>query len=94
MGDGQECQNCRRSQRNCECKPTIYHRNMDEIVCPYCGYDHKDSWEFFGGRDRECVDMECLNPDCEKKFTAIQNVKITYSTKKIENNIVISGETQ
>jgi sarcosine oxidase delta subunit len=48
----------------------------DEVVCPYCGYVHSDSWELGGdsGEDR------CSG--CEKFFSWTRNVSVSYSTSK------------
>jgi len=52
----------------------IDHDYTDEIICPWCGYRHSDSWEIEPGL-RECE-------NCEKSFYAERNVEVTYSTQK------------
>jgi transcription elongation factor Elf1 len=52
----------------------IKHDYTDEIVCPWCGYRHSDSWETDPGL------QECEN--CGKSFYAERNVEVTYSTQK------------
>lgn len=47
----------------------------EEVVCPYCGYEFSDSWEF----DNE-EDIECEN--CENTFSMNRNVEVSYSTYK------------
>ena len=54
------------------------HTDTDEIVCPHCGYTESDSWEY---QDDEDV-IEC--PECEKPFTYIREVAVSYSTYKEE----------
>jgi len=45
-----------------------------EVVCPYCGYAHQDSWEFSDSDD----DWECY--DCEKHFAFQRVVDVTYES--------------
>jgi DNA-directed RNA polymerase subunit RPC12/RpoP len=57
----------------------IDHSYTDEIVCPYCGYEFGDSWEFFNtGNEDPQIDCE----ECNKTFVASRNETITYSTYK------------
>lgn len=51
----------------------------DEIICPHCGYEYSDSWEY--GSDSEDIGLEEC-PECEKGFYATRRVEITYSTEK------------
>jgi len=55
------------------------HRNTDEIVCPYCGYVHSDSYEAVG--DTDVID-ECVN--CLRKFKWDREVSVTYDSYKID----------
>ncbi len=48
----------------------------DEIVCPWCGYEHGDSWEFKEG-EHQCG-------DCDRKFLMIKHVAVHYSTERLE----------
>ena len=50
--------------------------NTCEIVCPYCGHKHIDSWEMTAG-EWDCV-------DCGKLFFVYRHVEITYSTSPVE----------
>jgi len=36
----------------------IDHNCTDEVVCPYCGYTHEDSHEFFDASGNEVI-VEC-----------------------------------
>lgn len=54
----------------------IDHESTDEIVCPYCGYVHTDSWEWEGHHGTDRCD------DCEKEFYWTRHVDITYDTSK------------
>lgn len=48
----------------------------DEIVCPYCGHEHIDSWE----QPDEVDSFDCH--ECFMDFKMKRNVEITYSTYK------------
>lgn len=50
----------------------------EEIVCPWCGYMIRDSWEL---RD---YDDEYPCPECGKIFEYERNVEVTYTSKKRE----------
>lgn len=49
----------------------------DEIVCPECGYEFSDSWEY---SNRSECEVEC--PECETEFTLKVNFDVTYTTEK------------
>lgn len=51
--------------------------HMDEITCPWCGYEDPDSWEFDSEYDDE---YEC--PECGKKFILEVHTEITYTSKR------------
>lgn len=57
------------------------HTYTDEIICPHCGYEHSDSWEYEGNDGV----IECGN--CEKPFSYCRDVSVTYSTHKEEYEI-------
>jgi len=48
----------------------IDHKFTNEIVCPYCGYEFSDSWEYLDpsndSHDGEEIDVECL--ECGKNL--------------------------
>ena len=54
----------------------INHEFTDEIVCPYCGNECRNSWEFSDEDRYEC-------DECGKEFFHTRNVSIDYSTEKI-----------
>ncbi len=54
---------------------TMYTR---EIVCPHCGRQFTDSWEF-NMDDGEEIDVECRY--CEKEFVVTCDVTVTYSSR-------------
>jgi hypothetical protein len=47
------------------------------IKCPWCLYEHSDSWEVPDWVEEE----ECGN--CDKKFSIERTTEITYTTLKI-----------
>lgn len=59
-------------------EPKIDHEGTNEIVCPWCGYTHCDSWE---RRDED--DTECS--DCGKPFYYSRDTWVSYSTSKNED---------
>ncbi len=40
----------------------IYHEYTDEIICPHCGEEMMDSWEYSEDGEDECW-------ECGKKFS-------------------------
>lgn len=55
------------------------HHNTTHIVCPHCGYAHRDSWEVNDGEEGWFGDREC--GDCGKVFTGQRHISVTYSTE-------------
>lgn len=53
------------------------HDYTDEIVCPYCGHEHGDSYEYFSRND-ESTNIEC--DECGKHFRATMQMTTDYST--------------
>jgi len=59
----------------------IDHEFTDAIVCPWCGCEDHDSWEYhFDGDDQAEVDCR----KCREKFTAERHDRVYYTTMKIE----------
>lgn len=58
----------------------------DDVVCPYCGYESSDSWEYLKDR-RSYKVITCA--DCEKQFSLTITYIATYST---ERNCELNGE--
>lgn len=56
----------------------IDHNCTDEIVCPYCGYEHSNSWEY--NSDSSKIDCE----ECGKEFCYDRDYTVTYCTSKVE----------
>jgi len=63
----------------------IDHKYTENIVCPHCGYEDTDSYEW----ERDAIEVhnaviEC--EDCGKKFSCSREFEITYTTEKYEAN--------
>lgn len=52
-----------------------------EVVCPYCGQEHGDSWEL-SGYDGEESTIDCGT--CGEEFIYVRNVSVDYTTCKRE----------
>ena len=57
----------------------IDHEYTDEIVCPFCGYEVGDSWEY-GNGDEDIGLIECGR--CDKEFYTTRNISVCYCTEK------------
>lgn len=57
----------------------------NNAVCPYCGYEQSDTWELFGDKGDAfiCV-LSC--DKCGEEFEVTQNIDISYTTKKKEED--------
>jgi hypothetical protein len=55
----------------------IDHTNTKEIVCPYCGQEVSDSWEYPEYGEHEC--------DCGQTFNYSRRVSVTYFSEKIND---------
>ena len=51
-----------------------------EIKCPYCGFEHSNSWDWEGGNIGVTGEYECEY--CGKVFTVSRNVVFTYTSRK------------
>ena len=65
----------------------IDHDNTNNLVCPYCGYEDRDSWEVCPN-DEDLDVCECGS--CGKEFRAWRNISITYSTEKLDDESTVS----
>ena len=59
----------------------IDHDMTHEAVCPHCGYEHGDSWEFGGQSGRDVGHVDCM--DCGKPFSWSREYEVTYTTRKV-----------
>ena len=57
----------------------IDHKYTRNIVCPYCGWEDKDSWE--SGVEEEEEIYDCGN--CEKHFGVRRIVTVEYYSEKL-----------
>lgn len=46
-----------------------------EVVCPWCGYEYHDSWEFSNEGNEIC-------PECFGEFEYWRDITVDYSTKR------------
>ena len=58
------------------------HECTDEIVCPYCGCEFSESYEFGDGFDEDLGIIECW--ECEESFYASRSTIVSYSTEELE----------
>ena len=65
-------------------KKYIDHEYTREIVCPYCGFEHSDSWDYH--LDETPTDIDCQNDDCGREFRAYADFDVTYISEKIEKD--------
>ena len=56
----------------------IDHECTDELVCAYCGREHRDSWEYHA----DSGDADCEM--CERTFHYERIVDVSYSTSKLK----------
>ena len=56
----------------------IDHDHTDEVICPYCGYEFSDSWEFNANQDEQHVECE----ECGKEFFLYVDITVNYTTRK------------
>lgn len=74
--DGVYCDSCRKEVVDEQIRQFSGDTTFEsEVVCPWCGHRHSDSWEYSEGQ------QECSN--CERKFEMSRTVEVTYSTKKL-----------
>ncbi|MFA5766509.1 MAG: hypothetical protein WC919_01120 [Candidatus Paceibacterota bacterium] len=59
----------------------IDHEFTREIVCPYCGYVHSESYDFGNGGEEDS-ETECGR--CDRKFNWSRMISVSYSTSKIK----------
>ena len=53
----------------------------DNAVCPYCGYEERDSWEISLGDGYGEGDGEHTCGKCDKEYRVSRYVHVTYNTK-------------
>lgn len=55
------------------------HEDTEEIICPWCGYQFRESWEFTAEED----ETDCYR--CEKPFKYHRIIDVTYDTERVES---------
>lgn len=60
----------------------IHHEWTDEIVCPYCGHELSDSFDYGLEPNVTYVHIDC--PKCEKEFCCGAEADIKYTTEKMK----------
>lgn len=58
-----------------ETNSSIYHRYTEWIVCPHCGYEHRDTTDYGDSGSFDCE-------SCDKPFKFEAIYAITYNTEK------------
>lgn len=51
---------------------------QNDAVCPYCGYRHQDTWEFFCDDENLQREVDCQS--CGKTFLLVRHVSVEYTT--------------
>ena len=54
------------------------HNNTNEIICPYCDYEHSDNHEY----SEESAEINCHG--CSKEFHYEREIEVRYSTSRIK----------
>ena len=63
-----------------EIKKYTMSTSKENIICPYCGWVEKDSWEY----DINDIEYEC--PNCENISTLWVEISVEYTTRKIKDD--------
>ena len=66
----------------CDAEEEFDHDYTSEMVCPYCGYVHTDSWEWEGKDLEASGEYECDH--CGKEFSVTRTFSVFYSTERKE----------
>lgn len=55
--------------------------NKDEIMCPYCGHEFRDSWDVHcdGGTEIDCQ-------KCGKEFHVVRDTVVTYTSCRLKKD--------
>ncbi len=63
-------------------KEPLKHEYTDEVVCPYCGHKHDESYEFFNELEETAVGVSCGM--CDREFNAVRRISVDYSTQRLK----------
>lgn len=58
----------------------------DFPICPYCGYVDRNAWEVDFGTD-DLAEIDCGS--CEKTYTCVRHLSVSYTTKAIDRKSVV-----
>lgn len=58
---------------------TIDHEHTRDLVCPWCGYEHDESWEFGGGQEGE-FRLDCHS--CDQPIAGERRVTVVYYSQR------------
>ena len=73
-GSGGTCHYCRKYDCVCYKPGRPDTQATMTVICPWCGHNHSDSWEFDDGR------YDCS--ECGKPFRLAVNTSVTYTTTR------------
>lgn len=69
-----------------ESKEIDHKRTSPNAICPYCGTEITDTWEYFTtGSDGDEESITCYR--CDKSFIITMNVEVNYSTEKTQGTL-------
>ena len=54
--------------------------NTSEVVCPYCGYESSDSYDYFYPGNTNDAEIEC--GECYKEFSVYRDIFVSYNSYK------------
>jgi len=58
----------------------IDHEYTSEVVCPWCGAEDSDSWEYGNDSEQNHGSYDCY--ECRKIFFWERDLEVTYTTRK------------
>lgn len=53
--------------------------NKNEIICPFCGYEHRNSYEKVDNEDEDTQEIECSK--CGKEIKVWVEIYVKYSSQ-------------
>ena len=62
-------------------EPDTEFKYENNVICPYCGYEEKDSWEL-SGEDSVEETTDCS--DCGQEFFYTRSIEVTYCSRQKE----------
>lgn len=70
----------------------IDHSHTDNAVCPHCGTEHRDSWEFGALTRSDSGETDCH--ECGKPFTWVREIEVTYSTRPVRGDLSAGAQRE